>query len=147
MMNTLQYQIEINAPAEKVWNTMLNADTYQEWTAVSWPNSLYEGKWEQGTTIKFIGPDGSGTLALLKTVEYADYLAAEHIAVLLPGGKEETGAPAKDWIGTEENYTFEAHGDATLLKIDMLTHPSWEKMFNDGWPPALAKLKEICERG
>jgi hypothetical protein len=145
-MKKLLYQIEIYSTAEKVWHMMLDTGTYQQWTAVSWPNSLYEGQWKQGTKIKFISADGSGTLALLKTVVYADYLAAEHIAILLPGGKEETGADAKDWIGTEENYTFERVGGATLLKVEMLVNPSFEKMFNDGWPAALKKLKEICER-
>ena len=33
-MEKLNFKIEINAPKEKVWDTMLNKDTYKAWTEV-----------------------------------------------------------------------------------------------------------------
>ena len=35
---------------------------------------------------------------------------------------------------------------STELKTEMNVEPEWEEMLGDGWPKALAKLKEICER-
>jgi hypothetical protein len=29
--------------------------------------------------------------------------------------------------------------------VEINIYPDWEKMFSDGWPKALAKLKEIYE--
>jgi hypothetical protein len=53
---------------------------------------------------------------------------------------------AKGWIGTTEEYTFTEKNGKTELKVTVNTTPEWESMFNDGWPDALKKLKEICER-
>jgi uncharacterized protein YndB with AHSA1/START domain len=145
-MKTLEYQIQINAPAEKVWNTMLQPVTYQQWTQVSWPGSLYKGKWEEGEEIRFISANGSGMLAIIRKLTPYQYLSAEHMAVLLPGGIEDKTEAVKIWIGTMENYIFTASGKTTLLKIEIIANPACEEMFNDGWPKALVKLKEICER-
>jgi hypothetical protein len=45
-----------------------------------------------------------------------------------------------------ESYTFKEKDDTTDLKVEIYTNPDWEKMFNDGWPNALKKLKEIAEK-
>jgi uncharacterized protein YndB with AHSA1/START domain len=66
-MEHLEYKIEISASAKKVWEIMLQEETYQQWVARSWPNAYYEGIWKEGEKIRFIGPDGSGTLESLLT--------------------------------------------------------------------------------
>ena len=62
------------------------------------------------------------------------------------GSEDRTSEIARGWIGTTEQYTFKEHDGSTDLIVEIETTPEWEAMFNDGWPNALAKLKEICER-
>ena len=145
-MKDLQYKIHINAPRQKVWETMIDPDTYKEWTNASWPGSYYEGKWEKGEKIKFISKDGSGTLALIEEYNPYDYIGAKHIAIVQKGGKKDDESDiAKGWIGTLESYTFNEDSGETDLTVTIVTNPSWQKMFDDGFPNALKKLKEICE--
>ena len=146
-MKNLQFRIDIDAPKEKVWNVMLNKDTYPDWVGVSWPTSYYEGEWTMDKKVKFISRDGSGTLG--QVVEHKPYQLSKvkHVAVLLPGGIEDKESEdAKGWIGTTESYTFYDTGNSTKLVIDIETLPSWVKMFEEGWPAALAKLKELSEQ-
>lgn len=146
-MKKLVFTINIAAPRQKVWNTMLSPETYNEWTGAAWAGSFYEGEWQEGENIRFIGPDGSGTLAKLVVHRPYEFSRAEHIAILQKGGVEDRESPeAKDWIGTTECYTFTDTTSGTELKTEMETLPAFEKMFADSWPVALAKLKEICER-
>lgn len=146
-MKKLEYRVNINAPAKKVWDIMLSPDTYREWTGVSWPSSTYEGNWKEGEDIRFIGSDGTGTLGHFNEVKPYKYIACEHVAVLLKGGVEDrTSDMAKGWIGTKENYTFTEKNGSTEVYVEIHTNPAWEKMFNDGWPNALDKLKEMAER-
>src|SRR5688572_24756122 len=129
-MEHIEYKIEISAPAKKVWETMLQEETYNQWVAKSWPNSYYEGKWEKGEKIRFIGHDGAGTLA--EIVEFNPYekVLARHIAVLLPGGKEDrTSEMAKGWVGITEGYQFTERQGKTTLNISIETNPEWRKMF------------------
>lgn len=145
-MEHLEYEIQITAPVKTVWDAMLQKPTYEKWVAVSWPNSSYEGKWAKGEKIKFIAPEGSGTLADLEVFDPHKRLLAKHVAVLLPGGIEDsTSEAAKGWVGTTEEYQFSERDGITTLKVLIGTAPEWRKMFDDGWPAALAELKRIAE--
>jgi uncharacterized protein YndB with AHSA1/START domain len=146
-MKKLETKIDISATPQKVWNRMIEPETYKEWVNAAWPGSYYEGNWKKGENVRFISPGQGGTLA--KIVEYRpyEYILAEHIAVINPDGTEDRDSEvAKGWVGTTESYTFEEHNGTTELTTAMHTNPDWEKMFADSMPRALAKLKEISER-
>ena len=143
----LNFDILINAPKKKVWDTMLQPDTYKEWVNASWPGSYYEGAWKRGTNIKFLAPGHGGTMAAITELSSNESILVEHVAVITSDGKEDRdSAVSKGWIGTTERYTFLEHNGKTTLGIEINTTPEWKEMFNDGWPGALKKLKEICER-
>ena len=62
-MKKVQFSQTIHAPAEKVYTAMLgleNRETYQQWTSVFNPTSTYEGTWDKGSKIFFVGTDENG---------------------------------------------------------------------------------------
>ncbi len=126
---------------------MLDPESYKQWVNVSWPGSYYEGGWKKGTKMKFIGGDNQGgTLVTIVDLRQNEFILANHIAVINSDGSEDRESDvAKGWIGSTESYTFTEKDGVTELAIEINTTPEWEKMFTDGWPKALAKLKEICE--
>ncbi len=146
-MKKLEFKIDIAADRQKVWDTMFNPTTYKEWVNASWPGSYYEGTWKEGANLRFLSPNQGGTLANLVDYKPHDYVMARHIAVIDSTGAEDRDSDiAKGWIGTTESYTFTGKNGKTELKVEIHTNPNWEKMFTDGWPNALKKLKEIAER-
>ena len=60
MMKKLPYQLTIDAPAEHVFKTMLAKETYKQWTAAFNPTSDFEGSWEKGEKIYFVGMNEKG---------------------------------------------------------------------------------------
>ena len=46
----------------------------------------------------------------------------------------------------QDNYTFSANSQETLLKIDIDGVEEFKSYFKETWPKALNKLKEICEK-
>ncbi|NJK87889.1 MAG: hypothetical protein HC906_19915 [Bacteroidales bacterium] len=56
-LELLHYEIEIDAPADKVYNIMLGKDSYSEWTSIFNPSSSFEGSWEKGSKMLFLGED------------------------------------------------------------------------------------------
>jgi hypothetical protein len=146
-MKTLFFSTTIHADRQKVWETMLQPETYKLWSGAGWPDSYYEGEWKQDADIRFCGPDQAGTLLHIDAYRPFEYLGGTHTAILLKGGIiDKDSEDAKGWVGTKENYTFIQDGDTTTLKVEIImTNPAWESMFNEGWPNALKKLKELCE--
>lgn len=146
-MKKLESKIDIAASPKKVWDTMLKPETYKEWVNAAWPGSYYEGNWKQGENIRFLSPGQGGTLATLVECRPYEYIRAKHVAVINADGTEDRDSEsAKSWIGTTESYTFSETNGKTELRTEMNIEPEWEKMLGDGWPKALAKLKEVCER-
>ena len=62
-MKKLQFQVQINEPSAKVYDVMLgvsNKSTYEQWTLLFNPTSTYEGSWNKGSKILFVGIDEKG---------------------------------------------------------------------------------------
>ena len=145
-MKDLTYNINITASPKKVWDTMIGHETYKAWTNAAWPGSDFKGEWEQGKNLHFAGEDGSGTSATVTTFDPYNKILLTHIALLQPGSVEDRESEwAKKWVGSLEQYSFAEKNGTTDLTIDMKIYDEWEDMFNNDWPKALARLKQICE--
>lgn len=151
-MKKHQYKIEINAPASKVFNTMLGIDnikTYEQWTFEFNPTSTYEGNWEKGSKIYFIGTgeDGKrgGMVSEIKENIPGKFISIRHYG-FLDGDNEITEGPAVEkWAGALENYSFEENNGATVVNIEVDVAEDYAEYFDDAWPRSLKKLKSICE--
>ena len=57
-MKKITFKAQINASSKEVYETMLglnNKNTYEQWTAIFNPTSTYEGSWNTGEKIYFLG--------------------------------------------------------------------------------------------
>ena len=145
-MKKLEFDIDIKADVQKVWDTLLNPGTYKEVCGAAFPGSYYIGNWKKGENIRFLSPQGGGTLAKIVDLKPNEYIGAEHIAVINSDGTEDTNSElAQGWVGTTENYTFSKKKGGSNFKAEMEVNPEWEKMFVDSWPKILGKLKELSE--
>jgi uncharacterized protein YndB with AHSA1/START domain len=158
-MENLHFSIEINAPKEKVWDTMLGDRTYREWTTVFSPGSYYEGDWEKGSKILFLGPDEDGKLSGMTSViaenRPYEFISIKHLGEVKNGVEDTTSKEVLAWAGALENYTFVEKDGQTEVQVDMIGNDQAEEtkqskemteMFKDMWPKALQKLKELAER-
>jgi uncharacterized protein YndB with AHSA1/START domain len=150
MKEAMHFEIVINAPVQKVWDTMLTQETYKKWTAAFEPTSHYEGSWDKGSKIKFLGSGGSGmTSEIVENIPYK-LISIKHLGEIRNGVEDTTSDAVKKWNPAYENYTFTEKGTGTHLAVDMEMPGTPEakamkEMFEGMWPNALAKLKEICE--
>jgi hypothetical protein len=135
----------IDAPAKKVWDIMLDAETYKQWSGAAWPESFYEGEWKEGETLCFFNPERSGTKVKLLRHRPYEFSLAEHIAIFDKGKEITEGEMAESWIGSKETYTFTEQNEKTRLDVVLYMKPDWQKMFATDWPKAMDKLKELCE--
>lgn len=151
----LHFEIVIGAKPEKVYDIMLADKTYREWTKIFNPSSRFEGSWEKGAKIIFLGSDEQGNdggmVSRIKENIPNHFVSIEHLGMIEDGKEITSGPKVEPWIGALENYTFNVQNENTLLAVDLevKTGGMDEQMvayFTDAWPKALNKLKEICEK-
>lgn len=149
LLEPLHFEIEIDAPVEKVYFMMLDDRPYREWTAEFNPGSYYEGNWKKGSKIRFIGTDENGNFggmaARIRENKPNSFVSIEHYGFISKGVEITKGPDVDKWAGAQENYTFIANGMKTLLAIDVETYLDYKDYFTETWPKALNKLKSMCE--
>jgi uncharacterized protein YndB with AHSA1/START domain len=149
-MERLHFTIDIDAPREKVWKTMLEDRTYRDWTTAFMPGSYYEGDWSEGSKIRFLGPGEGGKLdgmvSRIKQNRPYEYVSIEHYGIVHDSVEDTTSDEVKKWAGAQENYIFEPRNGGTELRIELDTDDDYKDMFQDMWPKALQRLKELSEK-
>ncbi|MBB4799981.1 hypothetical protein HNP37_000020 [Flavobacterium nitrogenifigens] len=152
-MQKLQFKKEINASAQKVYETMLGLKdkaTYEYWVATFNPTSTYEGSWDKGSKILFVGTDENGKkggmISEIEEHKPANFVSIRHYGFLVGDTEVTTGEEVEKWAGGHENYTFQENNGLTTVIVDMDTIDEYLDYFQNTYPKALDKLKEISEK-
>ena len=151
-MQKLQFKVSINAPVAKIYDIMLgisNKSTYEQWTALFNPTSTFEGSWEKGSKMLFVGVDEKGEKGgmVSKIVDNIPdkFVSIQHYG-LVNGGKEITEGPeVEKWANGFEDYHFDETNGTTTVTVELDTIEDFLSYMNEAYPKALNKLKEICE--
>lgn len=152
-MKKLQFKVSINAPVTKIYDFMLGINsksTYEQWTSLFNPTSTYDGSWNKGNKILFIGTDEKGEKGGMVS-EIVENIPNRFVSIrhygLLKADKEITEGPeVEKWAGGFENYSFEEYNGIAMVIVDLDTTEDFVNYMNQTYPKALVKLKEICEQ-
>ena len=151
-METLTFEIEIVAPVQTVWSTMLDEDTYRQWTSTFHEGSYYTGGWEKGDTIRFLGPaddDGDEDGGMLGTITESrpnEFVRIEYSGLVENGVDDTTSDTARQIAGTHESYAFSENNGVTTVTVELEVLDDWAAMFRDIWPGSLDRLRDLAER-
>jgi hypothetical protein len=150
-MKKHHYSITINAPVDKVWHTMLDDQTYREWTKAFSEGGYYKGSWDKGSKIIFLGPDPKtgeegGMVSRIAENKPGEFISIEHLGIINNGVEDTTSEEARKWTPAFENYTFKAKDGGTEVQVDMDVADEMADEFDKLWPQGLQRLKELAEK-
>jgi hypothetical protein len=144
-MNKITVTITIHAPKETVWRLMLDDRTYRHWTSVFHEGSYAVTDWKEGSKALFLTPERNGMLSKIEVNRPNEFLSIMHQGIVKNGEELRETDEAKQWAGAFENYTLRETGGDAILTIEMDVTDGYKKYFEETWPKALQKLKEIAE--
>lgn len=152
-MKKLQFKISIHAPVTRTYDFMLginNKSTYEQWTALFNPTSTYEGSWDKGNKILFVGVDGKGEKGgiVSRIAENIPnrFVSIQHYGLVKAGREITEGPEVEKWANGFENYTFGENSETTTVTVDLEITEDFAGYMNETYPKALNKLKELCEK-
>jgi uncharacterized protein YndB with AHSA1/START domain len=147
-MTRLEFSVRIDAPREKVWETMLGDATYRQWTSIWAEGSHYVGDWSEGSRILFLAPGEKGPAGMVSRIRRNrphELISIEHVGVVEDGEEDTSSEAVAAWAGALENYTFREVDGGTEVRVEMDTTEEFREMFEATWPKALERLKELAE--
>ncbi|WP_114750699.1 SRPBCC family protein [Pleomorphovibrio marinus] len=153
-MNTvkerLEFSISIKAPRSIVWEKMLADQSYRKWASVFMQGSHFIGDWSTESKILFLAPDkkgiNMGMVSRIRKNRSHELISIEHLGLVSEGNEDTESEEAINWAGAMENYLFQEKDGHTVLNVELDTTEEYKRMFQDTWPKALERIKELCEK-
>lgn len=140
------FNITIDAPREKVWNILWEDATYRKWTAPFQEGSNAQTDWKKGSKVLFLDNSGkSGMISRIADNIPNEYMSIEHLGELKDGVEDLDSDRVKKWKGIHEDYILKSVNGKTELSVEMDMIDEFKEMFQNIWPKALAKVKELSE--
>jgi uncharacterized protein YndB with AHSA1/START domain len=141
-MKQLHYHIDIKAPRMKVWDVLWDDTSYRDWSSAFAEGSYAVSDWNEGSPIQFLDPtSNSGMSAIIEKKTPGEYICFKHIAEI-KNGKEE---PFSQGNFGREKYTLKDERGATRLLVDLDAPDEYQAMFDDMFPKALARVRQLAE--
>lgn len=145
MVKRIQFSIDIAAPAPRVFQLMLDPESYKDWTSAFAEGSYYEGSWMQGQRIKFLSPSGDGMVSEIAAHRPNEFTSIRHLGYISKGVEDTQSESVRAWMPAYENYTFTATPEGTKVVVDQDVTEEFEQYVAQAWPKALQRLKVLCE--
>ena len=85
-MESMNFDISINAPREKVWNALWEDANYRNWTSAFAEGSCAEtDNWKQGSKVLFGDGQGNGMVSMVEENRPNEYMSFKHLGELRDG--------------------------------------------------------------
>jgi len=124
---------------------MLDLETYREWTGTFHEGSTYEGGWNTGDSIRFVGPNDDGTVSgLFGTIEQsrpAEFVSIRYLGDIDHDVEDRDGPAA----GLNETYAFSEADGVTTLVVELEVPDDWADDMRSMWSQSVLKIKELAE--
>jgi len=147
-METLSYEIIINAPKEKIWDVLWGSDTYSEWTKFFNPKSasIMKSDWQVGGKTYFTNAEGEGMVSTIDSLEKPDQIIFKHLGMVDKEGNEDTESmEVKQWSGCYEKYILIDFDGKTKLHAEVQTEKDWREHMDQGFTKGLEIVKNLSE--
>ena len=145
-MEHKEYRVTIQAPKEKVWETLWSEITYPQWTSAFAEGSRAETDWKKGSRVLFLDGEGKGMVGEILENIPNEYMSIKHLGEYKDGQENIDSPGTTEWGQPTENYTLRDSGTGTELIVDMSIPGNYVEYFDKTWPLAFDRLKEISEK-
>lgn len=140
-MKNLEFNIEINASAEKVWEILFSQDSYKKWASAMNEGTYFEGNWEEGSVMKFLDPKNNGMYNLVLKNIPNQILQMKHIGWILDGELS-----PQNWEDSTVEYLLTPFENGTVLTGKVNSLDEFVDFFNSKYPKNFQNIKNLAEK-
>lgn len=143
------FSVHINASPSRVWDAVIGDQSYREWTEVFSPGSHFKGSWAEGSKIYFLAPNEAGEMEGMSSVIVKntphEFISIQHVGFMRGDVEDTESDEVKKWTPAYENYLLKEVNGGTEFQVEIDVAAEYENYFQDTWPLALNRLKQVAE--
>ena len=139
------FEIEIEAPAEKVWFALWDPAYYPKWANTFHEGTYMIGDTKEGGKVHFLIPNGQGIYSTVTQNKPFESMWFTHIGSINNFEEQELDENTKLWTGAKENYTLSESNGKTRLHASMESIEEHLEFFSAIFPKALSIVKQSAE--
>ncbi len=145
-METLNYEITINAPIQKVWDLLWNQESYPQWTQFFMEGSQFKTDWEINGKTYFLDANGNGMISTIISLAEPNEVVFSHLGMFKDGEEDTKSKEVLEWSGAQEKY-FLRKIDENTTELRAIVHSSkdMEECMNKGFIQGFEILKKLAE--
>lgn len=141
----MQFKVEIKASKKRVWDTLFEDKTFQDWASIIDEGTYRLGELIEGQEVQFISSaSGYGVTSLVSKIIPNEFILFRQMADTKDNGTQER---EKQWTGSEESYSLSETNGITTLTIEIDVPSELQEIFQDRYPKALERIKTLAEEG
>lgn len=145
-METLSYEIVINAPLQRVWDVLWTPATYTEWTQFFGPGSVMKSDWKVGGKTYFVNAEGAGMVSTIDSIDEPNQVIFKHLGMVDKEGNEDTQSKeVMEWSGASEKYILIDLEGKTKLHAEVQVDKEWKDHLDNGFIKGLDVVKNLAE--
>lgn len=145
-LETLNFEIHINAPAARIWELLWSATTYPQWTQFFTNRKVMRSDWQLHGKTYFLDGDGAGLVSTIESLEIPVQVVFRHLGLYKDGIEDTQSFGVKEWSGMEEKYFLRetAEGFTELRAITHCFYSEGEAVRN-GFTKGFDLVKQLAE--
>ena len=145
-METLSFEIIINAPQQKIWNILWDSKTYGEWTRAFCEGSSLKTDWKVNGKTYFLDGQGNGMVSTIDSIEEPNHVVFKHLGTYSNGVEDTESMEVKQWSGAFEKYFIINMGEnVNKLHVEMQTEKNYVEMMKNSFHNGLEVVKKLSE--
>ncbi len=144
-MKTLEYNIQLNQPSEKVWDCLWQIDNYKKWTRPFSEGTYYKtSDFKQGNKIHFLSPDGNGMYSTIEVLIINKLVVFNHIGEIKNFEEQPLDEKTKQWTNAKESYELieTTYGTNLIIKVDCADE--YLEYMNTAFLLAIEEMKKLA---
>ena len=139
-MQKLEFSVDINATADKVWQILFEKDNNGVWLAALDEGTTFEGTWAEGSIMKFLDDKNNGMYNLVEKNVLHSELKMKHLGWIVDGQLN-----PMNWENSYVKYLLVANENGTLLKGEINSLDEFVSFFESKYPKNFLNIKELAE--
>lgn len=144
-METYNFNININAPKQKVWDVLWEEATYSKWSSVF--NECSDGApgLKEGSKLLFLDADNHDLASKVGTRIENSQMTFKYLGEAIAGIEQPVNQEIEQWEGTTESFTLNENNGVTELAVEVNSTKDYKDYFHKAFPKALKMVKQLAE--